>query len=329
MAKISFSRIFSLLAIGLFCFFAGWISLASVSAQKSGSKPGLRARLPKFDEGKEKGIFFENVFEKLVGPRVVNDKPAVVENGNTGSTGGNDTGGGISGSGWAEVISSEVIEDEIKAIKVRVDADVGTPSDFKGRGYKQARRHFSVLAMLFGVIGEYDGDIRFQESAPAARELFAKAARNCKVGSTPAYNEAKLRKADLQDLVSGSTVEAAGKIEKAAKWPNVSDRSPLMQRLEVSIQQKLQPMTSDKSEFLAQGDVILHEAEMVAMMAEVLCKTGMEDADDETYTGFSLQMKKSARDIVDAVKLKNDEAARKAVGEINKACSECHENYRG
>ena len=41
------------------------------------------------------------------------------------------------------------------------------------------------------------------------------------------------------------------------------------------------------------------------------------------------QMKKSARNIVDAVKLKNDEAARKAVGEINKACSNCHEDYRG
>ena len=73
----------------------------------------------------------------------------------------------------------------------------------------------------------------------------------------------------------------------------------------------------------------LHEAEMVAVMAEVLCKAGMEDADDETYTGFAQQMKKSARNIVDAVKLKNDEAARKAVGEINKACSNCHEDYRG
>lgn len=118
-------------------------------------------------------------------------------------------------------------------------------------------------------------------------------------------------------------------VEKAAKWVTVCDRSPLMQRLEYAIQQNLQPMTASKSEFAAQSDVILHEAEMVAVMAEVLCKAGMEDADDDTYTGFSQRMKKSARDIVDAVKLNNDEAARKAVGEINKACSECHENYRG
>jgi cytochrome c556 len=328
MAKSSSSRGVSLATIVLLIFSVMLISLASLSAQKSGGKPGQRARLPKFDNGKEKGVFFENIFEKLVGPRVVNDTPTVVENTNPGSPGGDDP-GGIAGSGWAEIISPEVIENEIKAIKVKVDSDVDTPSDFKGRGYKRARRHFTVLAIMFAVIGEYDGDVRFQEYAPAARELFAKAARNCKAGSTPTYNEAKLRKADLQDLVGGGGIEAPGKFEKAAKWATVCDRSPLMQRLEFAIQQTLQPMTADKSEFLAQGEAILHEAEMVAVMAEVLCKAGMEDADDETYTGFAQQMKKSARNIVDAVKLKNDEAARKAVGEINKACSNCHEDYRG
>ena len=328
MAESSTSRGVSLATIVLIVFSAMLISLVSLSAQKSSSTPGQRARLPKFDSGKEKGVFFENVFEKLVGPRVVNDKASVVENPGNNSPGGDDP-GGISGSGWAEIISAESIEDEIKAIKVNVDSDINTPSDFKGRGYKKARRHFSILAVMFGVIGEYDGDVRFQEYAPAARELFAKAGKNCKVGSTGAYTEAKLRKDDLQDLVSGGGIEAPGMVEKAAKWVTVCDRAPLMQRLEYAIQQNLQPMTASKSEFAAQGDMILHEAEMVAVMAEVLCKAGMEDADDDSYTAFSQQMKKSARDVVDAVKLNNDEAARKAVGEINKACSECHENYRG
>jgi hypothetical protein len=303
------------------------LSLVSLSAQKTDSP--LRARLPKFDNKQSKGTFFESVFEKLVGPRVVNDKVNVATNGNPESPTSGDPIGGIADSGWAAIISAEVIEDEIKAIKLKVDSDIDKPTDFKGRGYKKARRHFSVLAIMFGVIGEYDGDVRFQEHAPAARELFAKAARNCKVGSTQAYNEAKLRKADLQDLISGSGIEVAGTIEKAAKWETVTDRAPLMQRLEFGFQQKLQPMTASKSEFEAQSEALLHEAEMVALMAEVLCKAGMEDADDDSYTEFARRMKKSARDVVDAVKLNNDEAARKAVGEISKSCSECHENYRG
>ena len=40
-------------------------------------------------------------------------------------------------------------------------------------------------------------------------------------------------------------------------------------------------------------------------------------------------MRDASRQVVDAVKLKNEDNARKAVGEIMKACSECHESYRG
>ena len=43
---------------------------------------------------------------------------------------------------------------------------------------------------------------------------------------------------------------------------------------------------------------------------------------------FSNAMKAAARDIVDAVKLNDAERASKAVSEISKACTECHEYYR-
>ena len=73
----------------------------------------------------------------------------------------------------------------------------------------------------------------------------------------------------------------------------------------------------------------MHDAEIVAFLSEILVKEGMEDADDEDYASYAERMKKASRDIVDAVKLSNHEAARKAVGEISKACTECHEGYRG
>jgi hypothetical protein len=303
--------------------------LGTVLAQVAAKKTSPRARLPKFDEAPARGPFFENVFDKLEGPRIVNDVPAT--GGNTGPqnpTGGGD-GGGIAGSGWDKLITAESIEDEIKAIRLSVDMDVDKPGDFRGRGYKRARKHFSMLAVLFAVIGEYDGDVRFQKQAPVARDLFSRAARNCKVGSTAAYNEAKLRKADLQDLVSGSEIQAEGTFDPVAKWGDIVDRTPIMQRLEVAAQQRLQQLTSNEGDFKAQSSLIMREAELVAVIGEVLCKDGMEDGDDDTYAGFAQQMRDAARDVIDAVKLENADAARKAVGEISKACSECHENYRG
>ena len=39
-------------------------------------------------------------------------------------------------------------------------------------------------------------------------------------------------------------------------------------------------------------------------------------------------MKQAALDVAEAVRLDNQEQARRATGEISKSCSECHELYR-
>ena len=58
---------------------------------------------------------------------------------------------------------------------------------------------------MFGVIAEYDGDVRWKQQALGARDAFGKVAANCKVGTDASYNESKLRKADLEDLVGGAS----------------------------------------------------------------------------------------------------------------------------
>jgi cytochrome c556 len=102
-----------------------------------------------------------------------------------------------------------------------------------------------------------------------------------------------------------------------------------MTRLESAMTSRLQPGTANKSEFTGNAEAIFHEAEIVAAISEVLTKGGMEDADDDEYKSLAAAMKKAARDVSDAVKLKNDEQARQAVGQISQACTQCHELYRG
>jgi len=67
---------------------------------------------------------------------------------------------------------------------------------------------------------------------------------------------------------------------------------------------------------------------MIATIATVLTKTGMSDADDETYKGFATTMQQAGSEIVDAVKLNSYDQARAAAGKITKACDQCHEAYR-
>ena len=83
-----------------------------------------------------------------------------------------------------------------------------------------------LLAALFAVTADYDGQARWQDVAPGLRQEFARAGRNTKVGTDATYNEATARKRDLDELIRGSRPEVPA-AEKTAKWGEVADRPPL------------------------------------------------------------------------------------------------------
>lgn len=292
-----------------------------VMGQDDKGKSKQRAAPPTF--GREANrIFFTDVFSKLKGERPKNPGEVVATAGPA-----TDEADGSSYA-WSKMISASTIENEIKGIKLNVDKSVTTPSEFAGRGHKQVRRDFSILAAMFGIIGEYDGDVRWKKMGPAARDLFARTARNTKAGgNTNTYNESKQRKADLQDLLGGASLQVEAE-QADADWSAVCDRGPLMQRLDRGFEGKLGGWMSNKGEFEANLEDIMHEAEIVAAMSEVLIKEGMDDWDDEDYAGFAKRMKSAAMEISSAVKLNNYDQGRKAAGDVKKACTECHELYR-
>ena len=309
----------------------------AVWAQRGGSRPPKRAALPRFDSDDYKDIFFSDALaDGLVGERPANlgspgggASGVATTNPNESSGGGSNTGAAGGVFGWSKLISAATVEDEVKALNLAVDQSVTTPSDFAGRGHKFARRDFSVLALMFAIAGEYDGDVRWKDDAPAVRDAMARLASNLKAGgSAQVYNEAKLRKTDLADLVRGSRFNSSGESERAASWDGVSDRAPLMKRLEIAHQGKLQPMTANKADFAANVEDILHEAEIVAALSEVLTREGMEDVGDDEYESHARSMQKAALEVVDAIKLNDYDRARAQVGAMGQSCSTCHSLYR-
>jgi hypothetical protein len=233
------------------------------------------------------------------------------------------------GSGWAAIVSATTLEDEVKRIKLELEKDVTTPTEFNGLGHKKCRKNFSVLGLLFAVTAEYGGSVRWKDDAPLARDLFSRAGRNCKVATAASYNEAKLRKDDLAAMVQGSKLESSGPAPAAeTDWSQACERPELMKRIEAA-NKKLKELSANAGSFTGGAAEAKHEAEMLAAIAEAMTKDGMPDAGDEDYEAFCKTIKNSAVEIVDAVKLKSADAASKALGNISKACDECHETYRG
>jgi hypothetical protein len=298
-----------------------------------------RARLPNFSPSAGQGIFFENVFEQgLQGPRPANlgqaAAPVAAGGANSGGSsspapaaaGAEGGGGGLYP--WSKVVSPTTLEDEVKTLKLATDQSVTTPTKFAGGDYRTVRRDFSILAMLFGIVAEYDGEVRWKDSAPAARDLFARTAANAKVGTQQVYNEAKQRRDQLGDLLNGVRIENQSS-EPKTNWSEAVSRAPLMQKLEAVYQSKVLPWTGNPGDFKANADELKRHAEIVAAVAEVLKQEGMEDASDSEYTQHCDHMKQAALEIVGAIKENNQDQAAKAAGQIGQACSQCHELYRG
>ncbi len=289
-----------------------------------------RARPPRWNK-RDSEVFFSDAREKLNGQRPAgsgqSSSTSVVNNpGNPAA----ENAPAVNDSGtfaWSNLISSDTIEAEVKLLQKEISDTVQTPAQFKGGGYKEGRRQFTELAMLLAIIAEYDGDVRWKQSASGLRDLVGRAGMNCKVGTDASFNEAKLRKEDMEKLVRGEQPQVE-RGEGKTKWEKVAGRPPLMQRLEKAQQQGVAVWTADQGEFKKNAEKLEREAEILAAIAEVIQREGFEFSDDETYVGYAKQMRDAAKTVAEAAKNKNYDQARKASGDISKACSSCHEGYR-
>ncbi|XZE18302.1 cytochrome c [Pirellulaceae bacterium SH449] len=299
-------------------------------SQKPIKRPN-RAAPPKFKPADYDGVFFADALAQLQGDRPT---PGSQASGKLGSnamansaTAKSDVENApeSSNSSWKSLISGSSIEDLIKEARLRIDGLVTTPAKFAAGGVIEARKEFTLLATLMAIIQEYPEDIRWKHSAPYGRMIFARMASNCKVGTQPVFNEAKLRTQDLNELLKGSKL--SGQAE-AISWDETSDRTPAMKILEWALRENLSKLTASEKEFQQSKEEVKKYAELVAAYGLVLQQQGMSDSDDETYIELSQSMTEAASMVVTATIAGDAESARVAVGKIDQSCNKCHESYR-
>ncbi|WP_146529018.1 hypothetical protein [Novipirellula artificiosorum] len=297
--------------------------MATTSAQERRAKP------PTFDATDTQGVFFPSLEEALRGQRPTwssvrqssqDAAEASVQPNN--SVPSDDPNGAF---GWNTILSAASIEDEVKRLKLHFDSVVTTPGAFNGGGFQDARLDLSILATLFAVIDEYSGDVRWKDQAATARDLIARTAFNCKAGSTQVYNEAKMRKADLQDLVAGSGL-ASRASDPETDWSMVVDRSPLMQYAE-QLAEKLKSASRDVASAEQNAEHIRRNAQLLAMVGKVLTREGLDEADDPDYAALSLNMTRAAVAVAEAIDRGSYELGNE-VGAVTQSCDACHEQYR-
>ncbi len=292
-----------------------------------------RAPAPTFNSDSFRGVFFESSTEAIRGNRPELGKAqaaAPATNAAVAASGGGGAAAADAGgpaSGFALYVSAPTLEDEVKQIRSQFDGTITTPAAFASGGFQKARVQLTVLASLFAIIHEYSGEVRWKKDAAAARDLLSRAAANCKSGSAQVYNEAKQRKADLEDLVSGTGLSDR-EAEAENDWEAIAERVPLMIYLDGLTEGALKESSRDEATIKEQADRLRKTAEMISAVGLILTKEGLDDADDTDYQELCQLMVAAGRDVTKGLDQGNPAAVSKAVGEITKSCSKCHESYR-
>lgn len=228
---------------------------------------------------------------------------------------------------WSSLISEGTLSDEVKDLRTVLMAACAKPGDFKGGGFEEARVAFSSLAVVFGVIAAYDHDVRWKKDAATARDLFARAGFNCKVGTEQSFAESKKRLDDLASMLDGNPLTGKSDRDEDFRWSQVAGRPALMTRLEQA-QDAMRPAIASKADWVAKQDEFLRAVEMVAAIGEVIRQPDFEYHDDDTYLGYAAAMRDAAVEARAACEKKDYDAARAAVGKIEKSCAACHGDYR-
>ncbi len=305
--------------------------LVVIAAGPKAKPPVRRAAPPTAEWDKATaGTFYDDALSVLSGPRPdfsTAARPASAGSHNGGQAATGPAASAEGGFKWSSLISEDTLVDEIKTQKDLVAETVTTPSTFKGGGYNQARKSFSMLAVAFGVIAAHDEDVRWKRDAVTARDLFARAGFNCKTATDQALNESQLRIEDLQLMLNGSSPQGKPERDDDFAWSQTAARPALMARLEEA-EKAVAAGLSSAGEFSKLQAEIFHEAEIVAAISEVIGQPDFEYHDDESYLEFSHAMRDAAVRVREACLKKDYEAARAAASGIAKACSGCHESYR-
>lgn len=280
-----------------------------------------RANPPTFSDN-DRAAFFDDAFSALVGERPDYQNAADAPQSSAEGPAKGD-GGALA---WSSIVDADTLETEIKRQAKRLTAATRSPAAFKAGGFREADDALGLVALLMAVTADHGGEPRWRDDAAALRDWFA-AARPL-VAEDAAFATAAARAADLADLVRGGR-PAMPKPASTTDWEALVDRGGIMRRMELADEGRLRGWVTDRRAFRRNADDARHEAQVLALLSEAICRPGAPDADGEDYAGFGAQLTRAATAVSDAAEAGDQDAARAALPAVDRACADCHADYRG
>lgn len=296
---------------------------------KARGKPHRRAERPVFSERDWEGIFFADLFsEGLVGDPPAAGGPAQVANVPP-QPGFEPSDAAVPPSasvGWSQLIGRDALENEIKQLQIALDNQLTTPGKFS-TGYRDVNWSYEMLATWFSVLLQYEGDVRWKDSAAVVLSAVNQAVITTRKPGDDSFRYATAVRQSLTDLIRGGPFETSEKPVAAVDWAAAVNRTTVMRNLDARLP-LLKSGTADNAAFSAAVEETLQHASATAALARVLAQPGVDTADDESYVALAAAMEQAARDLTTAVEAGDFPGAQAAANRVEQSCNNCHGEWR-
>lgn len=227
---------------------------------------------------------------------------------------------------WKSIIPGEILVDETKKIKNRLTDGLSSVTRYNGN-YKELQVDGAVLAALAGIEGTHPDPVSWKADAKFVRDLGSDIAAKSKGLGQGSYDPTKQAFEKLDGVLSGNKPGDLGDAAATVPFSEVARRQLLMKRMERAFN-AMKSNINNEEIFKKQGDVVTHEATMLAVLAKVVATDGYEAADEPDYQNFIKEIVTSNLAVVAAAKNGDYKAYNDGLTRCNKACIDCHASYK-
>jgi hypothetical protein len=201
-----------------------------------------------------------------------------------------------------------------------------TPANFS-EGFETVKMDGTVLAALAGIVGQSSEDVNWKANAPYVRDYGWEICESAKGPGKPNYDKTQMAYENMESVFSGSIPPGAAEPAPERPFPETASRYYVMKRMKQAYSALKLNINTDEKLKSDQEDA-LHEAMVLAAMTKVVSLPDYDSADEPEYQQFMQEILQNCQAVISAVKDQQFDTFSEALSAIDKACLNCHSQYK-
>lgn len=229
------------------------------------------------------------------------------------------------GHDWKSIISADVVDKELTAIRNRLNGDLQTLGQYNG-SLTGLPPHLATMAVMAGIATKHPDEIRWKKNARFIWALAGAMNAEKPRRGNQSYKPLQANFLNIVDTLSGSVPPGVEDPGDSLTFGDTAPMAALMKRLEIA-ERFLKVDGGSEDSMKENAEKLLQEAQVVAGISRVLTE-GYGFEDDPAFEKFVGGMIQSTKEMRAGIEGEDFGKFELAISAMSAVCMDCHGDYR-